>query len=150
MSEKTIEQVIDDWTANFVTRRLGQLQSYIKDELTPKQIQQHSDNLYNLQIKEGDVALLKMMLLASGHMRPEEPVPAPSELSTEDVQWLIQYGYTKDKRIVLPESPEEAGGRLDWVMRCMLEYLDKTNYERERVEKTLWSRIKLISQLNLG
>lgn len=150
MPEKTLEQVIDDWTAKFVTRRTKMLQDYINDELTPEQAHQHSDNLYNLQIRNGDVALLKMMLMAEGYMLPEVPAPKPAELTAEDIRWLVEYGYTKDKRIVLPEVPGEADNRLDWVMRCMLEYLDETNYDRNRVEKTLWTRIKLISQLNLG
>lgn len=150
MPEKTLEQVVDDWTGKFITRRTKLLQDYINDELTPEQARQHSDNLYNLQVKEGDVALLKMMLMAEGYKLPEVPVPKPAELTTEDIRWLVEYGYTKDKRIVLPEVPGEAESRLDWVLRCMLEHLDKTNYERKRVEKTLWTRIKLISQLNLG
>lgn len=67
---KNLQDILDEWEQEVVERKTKRWQDYINTAFTKEEAQRHADNLQNLQVGAGEVAMLTMKLLVAGLLTP--------------------------------------------------------------------------------
>lgn len=51
---------------NIITSKTKRTQEYMDEYMTHEELQRHGDNIFNCLVNEGDIALIRLKLMANG------------------------------------------------------------------------------------